>query len=263
MNTSFTACISLCSVLAISQFCLADAAKAPAPTAPARIEYLCPLKPDPPPVIDGDNREWELVPNTMPVQDKNVTWGRHNYKGEEDLSGSITLCCDQNYLYLLTEVVDDKLVVEDGKIFITDHIEFSFVPMFDATKKGLVDRKMSYILGFSPGNFENTGDPLLDIEASGTMVSPIGAPWDGLEVESSLTEEGYILEARIPWRIIGVKPSEVKRGATFAIDVHLSDSDNGPTQETLTSLNPVKWAGRRWENMLKLTLVGTDGKPLK
>ena len=263
MNNSFTKCLSVCSALAISQFCFADDPKAPAPAAPARVEYCCPLKPDPPPVIDGDNREWELVPNAMTVQDKNVTWGRHNYKGDEDLSGTITLCYDQNYLYLLAEVVDDKLIVEDGKIFITDHIELSFVPMFDASLNGVVDKTKLYVLGFSPGNFENTGDPLLDIEASGTMVFPIGAPWDGMDVEASMTEEGYLLEARIPWRILGVKSADVKQGATFFIDVHLSDSDNGPTQETLTSLNPIKWAGRRWENLLKMTLVGTDGKPQK
>ena len=263
MNNSFTKCLSACSALAISQFCFADDPKAPAPAAPARVEYCCPLKPDPPPVIDGDNREWELVPNAMTVQDKNVTWGRHNYKGDEDLSGTINLCYDQNYLYLLAEVVDDKLIVEDGKIFITDHIELSFVPMFDASLNGVVDKTKLYVLGFSPGNFENTGDPLLDIEASGTMVFPIGAPWDGMDVEASMTEEGYLLEARIPWRILGVKSADVKQGATFFIDVHLSDSDNGPTQETLTSLNPIKWAGRRWENLLKMTLVGTDGKPQK
>ena len=262
MKTSLTACLCICSLLAV-RFCQADESQGPAPATTARVEYLCPLKPDPPPVIDGDNREWELVPNAMPVQDKNVTWGRHNYKGDEDLSGTITLCYDQNYFYLLAEVVDDKLVVEDGKIFITDHIELSFVPMFDASLNGIVDKTKLYVLGFSPGNFENTGDPLLDIEASGTMVFPIGAPWDGMDVEASLTEDGYILEARIPWRILGVKPGEVKNGATFAVDVHFSDSDNGPTQETLTSLNPVKWAGRRWENLLKMTLVGTDGKPLK
>ena len=233
------------------------------PSVPKRPEFCCPLKPDPPPVVDGDNREWELVPNVISIQDKNVTWGRHNYKGDEDLSGTITLCYDQNYLYLLVEVVDDKLVVEDGKIFVTDHVELSFVPMFDASLKGVVDKTKLYVLGFSPGNFENTGDPLLDIEASGTMVFPIGAPWDGMDVESSMTEEGYLLEARIPWRILGVKPAEVKQGATFCLDVHISDSDNGPTQETLTSLNPIKWAGRRWENLLKMTLVGTDGKPQK
>ncbi|HPY90905.1 MAG TPA: hypothetical protein PLT23_09275, partial [Lentisphaeria bacterium] len=55
--------------------------------------FACPLKPDPPPVIDGDIREWERLP-AFEVEEKNVTWGKAKWEGEEDLSGSFKVCYD-------------------------------------------------------------------------------------------------------------------------------------------------------------------------
>ena len=55
-------------------------------------------------------------------------------------------------------------------------------------------------------------------------------------------------------------PRPPKPGQAFGFDIHLSDSDSGTTQETMTSLNPTPWAGRKQENILKLILTGTDGK---
>ena len=70
---------------------------------------------------------------------------------------------------------------------------------------------------------------------------------------------GYVLEARIPWKVLGVR-GPVKPGMVFGIDVHFSDSDNAAVQESMTSLNPIPWQGRRQENILKMVLTGTDGK---
>ncbi len=239
----------------------AQEAKAAKPKLPPRVELVCPLKPDPPPVVDGDNRDWERVPSSIAVTKKNVVWGNHNWKDEDDLSGSVSLCYDQNYLYLLVEVVDDKIVVDEGKLFYTDHIEVSFVPRMKEGIEGVISKGNLYVFGFTPGSPEKTGDPVLDVEACGNLVVPPNEPWEGVEVEASFTEDGYILEARFPWKVFKIKPSDVKLGATFGIDVHLSDSDNGPTQETLTSLNHLRpWKGRRWEDIPKMVLTGTDGK---
>ena len=228
---------------------------------PVRIELLCPRKPDPPPVIDGDDREWKLVPNEIAVEDANVTYGRQHFRGEDDLSGTVKLCYDDNYLYLLASVVDEKIVVVDGKIFQTDHIELTLVPRFDEKKTGPVSQESLFIFGFTPGSPDKVGDPLLDIDASANMAFPPGKPWDGVDTEATMTEDGYLLEARIPWRVFGLKSSDIKEGAVMGVDVHFSDSDNSPTQEKMTSLNSnVPWRGRRWENLLKMTLVGTDGR---
>ena len=239
----------------------AKEAKNASPAKITRPEILCPLKPDPPPIIDGDRREWERVPSSIPVTERNVTWGKAKWKDEEDLSGTVSLSYDQNYLYLLVEVVDEKIIVDDSKFFNTDHVELSFVPFLDEKATGALPKDSLFVFGFTPGTPEKTGDALLDVEACASMVFPPNQPWKGVDVESSFTEEGYILEARIPWSVLRVKPNMVKVGQVFGIDVHISDSDSGKTQETMTSLNHLTpWKGRRWENMPRMVLTGTDGK---
>ena len=226
-----------------------------------RVQLVCPLKPDPPPVIDGDNREWERVPSSIQVTERNVTWGKHNWKGDDDLSGTISLAYDQNYLYLLVEVIDDKVVVDEGKLVRSDHIELTFVSKMDEKLKGAISKDRLYVFGFSPGTPDKTGDPLVDVEACATLAFPPGLPWGGVDVESSFTEDGYILEARIPWKVFKLTATDIKPGAVFGLDVHFSDSDKSPVQETLTSLNHLTpWQGRKWENMPRLVLTGTDGK---
>ena len=81
-----------------------------------------------------------------------------------------------------------------------------------------------------------------------------------MDVGSSITEDGYILEARIPWKVLGVAKT-VQPGMAFGVDVHLSDSDSGKMQETMSSINfTTPWKGRQQENILKMVLTGTDGK---
>ena len=220
---------------------------------------VCPLKPDPPPVIDGDRREWDALPGAMTVGDANLTWGRAQYRGEEDLSGTVMVCYDANYLYLLADVVDDKIVPTDGKsIFSCDHVELTFAPVYRDGMRG--PRPADWrVIGFGPGSVELTGDPLSDFEPEAAGVFPPNLDTSGIDVGASITEEGYVLEARIPWKVLGVK-GPVKPGMVFGIDVHLSDSDNAAVQESMTSLNPVPWKGRRQENILKMVLTGTDGK---
>jgi len=233
-----------------------DAAAKPADKPPV---IVCPLKPDPPPVPDGDRREWTHLPGAVAVTNQNATWGRPQYTGEDDLSGTVMLCYDANYLYLLAEVVDDKIVAAGGKgMFNADHVELTFAPQYKTGAKGPMPNDWR-VIGFSPGSVETSGDPLSDLEPEAFLIMPANIDWSGIDVGATMTEDGYVLEARIPWKVLGVK-NPVQPGMSFGVDVHLSDADKSPTQETMTSLNPVPWQGRRQENILKMTLTGTDGK---
>ena len=116
------------------------------------------------------------------------------------------------------------------------------------------------IIGFTPGTVEESGDPLTDMEADALMAFPPNLEWSGIDVESTVTEDGYMLEARIPWKVLGVK-TPVKAGMVFGMDIHISDSDKDFVQECMTSLNnTVPWKGRKKENIPKMVLTGTDGK---
>ena len=81
-----------------------------------------------------------------------------------------------------------------------------------------------------------------------------------MDVGASITEDGYVLEARIPWKVLGIK-GNVTAGMVFGVDVHISDSDKDFVQECMTSLNnTTPWKGRKQENIPKMVLTGTDGK---
>lgn len=227
--------------------------------AKSALQVLCPLKPDPPPVIDADPDEWQNLPLEIEIGEKNVTWGKAKWDGEEDLSGIIKLCYDQNYLYILADVVDEKITVAPGReMFSCDHVELTFYAKYELGQKGPINNDWR-VIGFSPGTMDPVGDIFTDITPEAYIVRPINTDSSNIDVEAKETEEGYLLEARIPWEILGVK-KPVKLGQYFGFDIHLSDSDSGQDQETLTSLNPKTWAGRQTENLLQLILTGTEGK---
>ena len=233
------------------------AAAAPAKAKPV---IICPQKPDPPPVIDGDPDDWELVPAAITLDKSHVVWGRAQHKGDNDLSGTVRLSFDNNYLYLLVEVVDEAIkTASDKNIFISDHVELDFAPVYKDNAHG--PRQDNWrILAFTPGTVESSGDPLADMEADVTAAYPNDLDYSDIDVGASITEDGYVIEARIPWKTLGVK-GNVTAGMVFGVDVHLSDSDKDFVQEAMTSLNnTVPWKGRRQENILKMVLTGTDGK---
>ena len=238
-------------------FTSADMLAAPAKAKPV---IICPQKPDPPPVIDGDPADWELVPAAITLDKSHIVWGAHQWKGEDDLSGTVRLSFDENYLYLLVEVIDEVIkTASDKGIFVSDHVELDFAPVYNDKAQG--PRLGNWrILGFTPGTVESSGDPLADMEADATAAFPPDLDYSGIDVGSSITEDGYVLEARIPWKVLGVK-GRVTPGMVFGVDVHISDSDKDFVQEAMTSLNnTTPWKGRRQENILKMVLTGTDGK---
>ncbi len=238
-----------------------DAAEAGMPTF-RRSVYVCTLKPDPPPVPDGDPGEWNTISTEYQMLDKNTAWGRDEYDGESDLSGTIKLCYDANYLYILADVVDDVLVFKSGvQMLNADHIELDFVPVLEDEARGSIPMNAEMrVIGMTPCAVEKTIDAQQVMENVALLAGPVGIDMSGIGVGGSMTEDGYILEARIPWRVLGIQQNRVKRGEVFGIEVHISDFDTGKRQETMTTLDGREWKGRRYEQIPKFILGGTDGK---
>jgi hypothetical protein len=225
-------------------------------------KVMCPLKPDPPPVVDGELNEWQNVPGTIEITPAQVRWGKPKWKDEDDLGGTFHMCWDQNYLYLAAEVIDDKIMVSHSgnQLWMSDHIEFDIDVDWKTGVKGEFGKKQ-FVFGFSPGNFQNTGDPLNDITAEFYVFRPAGIADNAeIDVASKRTEDGYTLEVRIPWKFFGISP---KQGDTIAFDIHFSDSDDALQQETMTSLYPAVWKGRKRERMIPVVLGDTSGKVKK
>lgn len=219
---------------------------------------LCPLRPDPPPSIDGDISEWYQSSGSFKVKGENITYNKAGWKGENDLSGTLWLGWDKNHLYLAAEVIDDMFFQDkSGKdIWLGDHLEFDFDPKY---KPGVKDifAKEQFVMGFSPGNLQDTGDPLFDMPPECYIWRPIGLEPPQIDVAVLRTEDGYTLEASIPWKLFGIKP---KQGMIFGVDFRISDSDGPNSQDAMTSLFPKKWIGRRRERLIQIKLGDTEGK---
>lgn len=219
---------------------------------------LCPLKADPPPAIDGSLAEWYQSPAGFQLKEENITYGKEKWQGPSDLSSTLWLYWDKNYLYLAADVTDDVFIQEQtgGNIWKEDHLELDFDPKYKPGANGIFTEQQ-FVMGFSPGNLKNTGDPLFDLPPEAYIWKPQGIDFSVIGVASQKTENGYTLEARVPWSLFGIK---VKQGDVFGIDFRVSDSDNPNIQETMTSLFPQKWVGRRLERLIPIKLGDTEGR---
>jgi hypothetical protein len=220
---------------------------------------ICPQKTDPPPVIDGDIDEWLNLPGKIPVTGKDVRWGKSKWKDDDDLSGCFQLCWDANYLYILADVTDEKLLVTKSgvNLYQTDHIEVDIDTDYQPDAKGTYSAKQ-FLIAFSPGNMEDTGDPLVDIAPEYYIYNPVDIKIEhNIYVASKPTEYGYIIELRIPWKLLKVKP---EIGMTIGIDLHLSDSDESENQESLTTLSSGKWDKRNRSKMQPAKLTNPAGR---
>lgn len=238
-------------IFALPLLCLAEGMKMP--------RIICPLKPDPPPLIDGNPKEWQTLPGLVEITGEHVRYGKMKWKNEEDLSGSVQFCWDENYLYVLAQVTDDKiLVTKSGKdLWKTDHIELDIDPFWTPGCNGDF-AKRQFVIGISPGNMEKSGDPMLDREPEFYIYNPEGiTPPGDFDIASNRTETGYLIEARIPWKLLGIKPEQKK---IIGLDIHFSDSDNVEDQEKMTSLYSGDWTGRKREKMIPVMLTDTQGK---
>ena len=137
-------------------------------------KIICPQKTDPPPVIDGDINEWLSLPGEIIITEEHVQWGKEKWKNEDDLSGSFHLCWDVNYLYILAEVIDDKLLVTQSgnDLYKTDHIEIDIDTDYHPDAKGSYTAKQ-FLIAVSPGNMEDSGDPLTDIGPEFYIYHPV------------------------------------------------------------------------------------------
>lgn len=221
-------------------------------------EVLCPLKPDPPPSIDGQLNEWYAHPAPIEVTGAHIVWGKPKWQNEPDLSGTMWLYWDENYLYVAADVVDDHFIQDKtgSAMYYGDHLELYLDTQYAPGVKGPFGQGQ-FVLGLSPGNLLNSGDPLMDLPPEVDFAVPAGHRNEGCKIAASRTEKGYALEAAIPWKVLGIKAS---KGLLLGMDFCMSDTDNPGLQDTISSLVPGPWAGQTREHLVPLKLGDSQGK---
>ena len=221
-----------------------------------------PLKPDPPPAIDGDLGEWSGVPNPHHLNRKEqVVWGEGRWTSPDDLRGTVWLAWRNEHLFLAVDVHDDKFcqTQRGTSLWKGDHVELFLdtIPGIETDRNSLGRGQFQF--GFSPGNFQQTGDKLLDISPEAVIFRPAEMKAEGIRVAASRTESGYTLEAAIPWSLLGIEP---RLGMPLGVEVGLSDTDGDESvQETMMTILTARWEITR-SRLAVGVLSPSNGEPL-
>ncbi|NUQ64119.1 MAG: hypothetical protein HUU20_16720 [Pirellulales bacterium] len=225
-----------------------------------------PYRPDPPPAIDGRLDEWKAVPNRLDLSGKeHATYSPQRWRSPDDLSARVWLAWREEYLYLAADVVDDRHSQKGRgqQMFRGDHVEWylDLAPRLEPDRKPLGQGQV--LLGLSPGSLQKTGDPLTDLPAEVMVYRPEGAAASGIRIASQKTDRGYVIEAAVPWSLLGqfagnpaLRPAI---GLAFGLEVAVSDNDNPePAQEKMLTAMTEPWKQSR-DRMLKAVLAPADG----
>ncbi|KPK41654.1 MAG: hypothetical protein AMJ78_04885 [Omnitrophica WOR_2 bacterium SM23_29] len=169
--------------------------------------------------IDGSFEEYlNITPNIKMDNDSFEKLGYNPWEGREDLSADIYLFWDDENLYVTARVFDDIPFVnnqEGSDIWNGDCLEVTLGTDEKADPKRIFFVKGDYQIGLSPGNNKD--------------IKPSDWIWrkddyaGGIEVASGKVERGYLIESKIPFKVLdGFKP---RAGRQIGFDVVVDDAD--------------------------------------
>ena len=186
-------------------------------------------------VVDGFLNEWGGIPTTTLTS---VQFGAENYTGAADLTVNARLAWDDTFLYLGSDVVDDQhaQALRGYEMFNGDDIELWIDRALadDFNDNAMNDDDFQF--GFSAGDFAAT-------PPEGVVWAPQQrADWNTqLRVAVQRQGEGYVLEAAIPWSMMGLQPGS---GTVVGFAFSATDNDipgNAAQQTILIHPSGMTW----------------------
>lgn len=223
--------------------------------------FSIPLKPDPPPALDGNLDEWRSLPGALTLDHKEqVTHGATAWKSSADCSARVWLAWRGNGVYLAAEVTDDqpRQFGRGSEIYKGDNVQLflDIAPGEEPSRASFGPRQFQ--LAFTPGNFQRTGDAFADLPAEAHCYQPPGRAATGLRVASARTPAGWNLEALVPWEFLGVKGAAV--GLQLGVEVAVSDADGAEAkQEKWLTFSILPWSITR-PRLNAAMLAAADGR---
>ncbi len=195
------------------------------------------------PVIDGSFDDWASVPST-PIS--SVVF---RAKGDANEAPSATwrTSWDRDALYVQADVVDatprEVNEASPAQFWRGDAVSFEFGP--DARALGADagvrnGRDRHVIIGLSSGRF------LAAMNVSRGNDFPAGGLASAIVAAGARTPDGYALEAKVPWDVLGLTAAPA-RGSVFAANFNISDAATTPTWNlgVMISSNPARTVQRR------------------
>ena len=196
-----------------------------------------------PPSIDGQLEDW-VAPFTLAevVPIEAVVFGADSWEGPQDLGALALAAWDPSALYLGLSVQDDVLSQRSAGnlLYRGDSIELQLDADLAGDFETAAYSDDDWQLGISPGALVDGGRG-----AEAWVWRPsarAGAP--AFPIAARRTEEGYVLEAAIPWGLFGIDPSTTR---TVGFALNFSDNDlPNPEQQTMISSSPARlWGNPR------------------
>ena len=180
-------------------------------------------------IIDGNLNDWGTL---LFVADQ-VVYGSSVWNDNVDLSATYGIAWDDLYLYVAVEVRDDVHVqTEVGEtIFKGDSVEILFDREIDSDALVRKLNSDDYQIGLSPGSF--TDSSILAQVYRWYPVAQSGTITDS-KIESRSNEGGYLIEAALPWAVLGAWPTSGDEYG-FVISVSDNDSEGVAVQESMVS----------------------------
>ena len=185
------------------------------------------------PTIDGSWDDWKDYTTQYPVA--TIVYGRSNWSGPDDLQASYAAVWDYTYLYIGVKVYDDVYAqnATGADIYKGDSIEI----LLDKNLLGdFYTQSLNsddYQLGIS-GGYSEAG-----IAPSAYLWFPTSSAGVQSNVTIGFTQQTgmYRIEARIPWSVFGINPSN---GMKLGLAVSVSDNDDTTknVQQTMASSAP-------------------------
>jgi hypothetical protein len=178
------------------------------------------------PRIDGNLDEWDERPT---FSSSMLVYNVLEWDGTDDVQAVWRLGWDNDYLWVAVAVEDDRHVQTQrgNQIFMGDSVSLQL----DSDLTGDYGPGLSnddYQINLSPGDF--AGIPPSAFRFQGGR----DAPGHGIVVAAEAAEQGYFLEAAIPWQDIGLAPSS---GLEIGLALNVNDNDTPGTavQEVMKS----------------------------
>lgn len=226
---------------------VAETSGAPSPIAPAGQQRTggsieaWPLAAENAITIDGDLSDWGLH-----ARQNQTDWSRfsrvvYNQACDsrfpsgtgDDLSGQVLFAYDAQSLYVAYQVVDDGFVGYSGadqQYFLGDapqlSLDMELLSDYTDPERSRDDWQIDF--------FPDPASPLAVLWQLGTLSS---RQFEEASVAARQTDEGYILEAAIPWISLGIIPQPGDR-IGLAANINDNDTPDSDAQECIISTAP-------------------------
>jgi hypothetical protein len=206
------------------------------------------------PVVDGDNGDWPAG-TVYPTE--------HVAEGEPDprVSSEWQLAWDDDALYVFASVVDPEVTVRHASqpwlLYRGDGIDLIFGADPSEVPEGGELRDGDIQVSIGPDTPEVSGAvagrqvPVANTaSACPSMVFGDGAAAPDVEAAAQVSDDGYDIEARIPWDMLGQVPGD---GENFGAILTVSDVDDDGSRRGSRSSNPDREAAKhcpsRWQTL--------------